>query len=189
MKALLIFSGLIILSLSTMSYPTPAVATNLINNKTVRDLSQDDSFVKTLIEVYTIQTRIMETNSAGLMKQASIGDLTNTEQEMLAKNLGFHDYATLNESFNKIGNSMLALKNKYAELNDQSNSSAVIHAAILKLIDQGKITIQKNTNTSACLCALYAAILNCLKTSANCTALHSCLCAAYAAYLLCGQNR
>ena len=185
MKALLIFGGLIIISLSTMSYPIPAGSANRVNAKTTRDLSLDDGFVKTVIEVYTIQTRIMETNSAGLMKQAATGTLTNTGQQKLARNLGYADYVALNNSFNSIGNSIRALKNKYAELNDQAN----INVAVTKLIQQGKIRQQKNSITGACLCQLYAAILNCLKTSANCTALQTCLCAAYAQYVACGQNR
>ena len=189
MKALLIFSGLIIISLSTMSNPVPINSTKLVNNESMRDLSRDEGFVKTVREVYAIQTRILETNSAGLIKQAAIGTLTSEEQKMLAKNLGYTDYAALNESFNNLGSSILALKNKYTELNDQAISSSVISGAVVKLIEEGKITLQKNTHTGACLSQLFCAIINCIKTSWNCTALQACLCAAYVAYTTCSQNR
>ena len=175
-----------LVSLFTNATPSNLNSIKLVSNNNLPDLSQDKDFVKATIEIYTIQTRIIETNSAELIRQAANGTLTDAEKNLLASNLGYIDYSALNNSFNNLGNSILALKNKYAELNDQVTTTTLINTSINKLAQEGKINV-KNT-TGVCFWQLICAIFNCIHTSCNWADLYACLCAAYVDYKACVNN-
>ena len=186
MKAFLIIGAMFLVSLFTSATPSNLNSIKLVSNNNLPDLSQDKDFVKAAMEIYAIQSMILETNSVELIRQAASGTLTDAEKNKLAVSLGFNDYAALNNSFNSIGNSVLALKNKYAELNDQVTTPTLINTSINKLAQEGKINV-KNT-TGVCFWQLICAIFNCIHTSCNWADLHACLCAAYVDYKACVNN-
>ena len=187
MKALFIICVLFVATLLSNATPSNLNSIKLVSNNNLPDLSQDKDFVKATIEIYTIQTRIIETNSTELIRQAAKGTLTDAEKNKLAVNLGFSDYAALNNSFNNIGTSVQALKNKYAELNDQSTTNSLVTASVNKLAQEGKINV-KNATGGVCFWQLICAIFNCIHTSCSWADFQACLCTAYAAYTTCVNN-
>ena len=162
MKTLSFLLASFFLCMSTIAGPINSNFIKVGNDKTLPDLSKDENFVKSVNEIFSLQVHITESNSP----------------------------AILNNSFNKIGISILALKNKYAALNDNANASLIINAAIDKLVQQGRIT-NLNSNYSStdlvCLRQFYTAIVICLKTSANYTAFGDCVREAYAQFVACVQ--
>ena len=183
MKILLFIAAICFAGMSSTASPGPLNSMQVANPAILPDLSQDVEFINTVIKVYSLQSRILETNSAGLIQRAESGTLSKAEEESLAVNLGFVDYRALNNSFNSIGISVLALKNKYSGMNEVMITTTIINAAIGKLADEGRIQFTGKSN--ACLCALYNAIYTCFKTSADCTQIGICVRAAYAQYAAC----
>ena len=183
MKALLIICALFVASLFTNATPSNLNSKKLVTYN-LPDLSQDKDFVKAAVEIYTIQTRIIETNSVALMRKSANGTLTDAEKNTLATNLGYTDYTELNNSFSSVGKSLVALKNKYAGLNDQATSASLIKSSVNKLSQEGNISA-KNATCNPCFWQLLCGIINCIHNSDNCAELQACLCAAFAAYTQC----
>ena len=187
MKALLIVGALFFVSLSTIATPYNVNSTKVVV-KEMPDLSQDKNFIKAVIELYTIQARVIETNSSNLMRKAANNTLTEEEKNSLAKNLGYSDYTTFNNSFENLGNSILSLKNKYSELNNEATASVLLNNSVNKLAQEGTVTI-KSTPIGVCFWQLLCSIFSCVHTSCSWAELRECLCEAYADYKACNTPR
>jgi hypothetical protein len=186
MKALLIIGAMFLVNLFSNATPLNLNSIKLVSNNNLPDLSQDKDFVKTAIEIYSIQARIIETNSTGLMRQVASGKLTDAEKNKLAVNLGYTDYAALNNTFNAIGKSIQDLKNKYTGLNDKAITGSLINTSVNKMAQDGKINVK--STWGVCFWQLICAIFNCIHNSDTCAELQACLCAAFAGYTACANN-
>jgi hypothetical protein len=148
--------------LTTIGNPVYSNLLQPVNEKELPDLSKDKIFIKLTNEIFSLQ---------------------HSNDEM--------NFAERNSSFNKIGIAVLALKNKYAALNDEVRASSMINVAIDKLVQQGTITKLNgnySNNNFACLRELLKTVINCLKTSGTRAALEDCVSEAYAQYVVCSSN-
>jgi hypothetical protein len=102
-----------------------------------------------------------------LSKDAIFIKLTNEILSEQSKN---------NSSFNNIGIAVLALKNKYAALNDKACASSMINAALDKMYGKSNF---------ACHRELLKAVINCIKTSTDRATLSDCVREAYAEFVVC----
>jgi hypothetical protein len=185
MKSIKILLAVCFICLLTSSRPVYNNSNVSSSFKSLTDLSSDDVFVSTVNDLLAVQAKIFATNSEELMIRSAQGTLTEPEKNILAVNLGYSDYAAMDNSLFRIGSSILALKNKYAELNNESTSASVIKLSIDRMEAQGKISNTGSAIIHQCLRQLYAAIVSCIKNSQTHQQLIMCLQAAYAQFNVC----
>jgi hypothetical protein len=185
MKSVKILLALCCIFLLTSSRPVYNNSNEISSFKTLTDLSGDDVFVSTVNDLLAVQAKIFAANSAELMIRNAQGTLTEAEKNILAVNLGYADYKAMNNSLFSIGSSILALKNKYAELNNESTSASVIKFSIDRMQQEGKIRNAVGIDIHECFRQLYAAIVSCIKNSQTRQQFILCIQAAYAQFNVC----
>ena len=185
MKLPLIIGTLFLFSLSASALPASYPPT-IITGTELPDISRDNDFIRTVNQVFAFQSRIVKTNSAVLLTKSVDGTISATEKRTLATNLGYADYASLNTALDNIGLSMLSLKSRYTELDEQAMAATVINTSIDRLINEGKITgLYHGGTPNPCLRDLYKDLFYCLKSAGDCVRLNVCLRAAYMKYTTC----
>ncbi len=116
MKALSILLVSFFACLTIIASPVNNNLIKPVYDKTLPDLSKDESFIKSVNEIILLQTQLNKTNSNESLKT----------------------------SFINIGISIMALKNKYEALNDNASATIMINAGIDKLVNQGRIEKSNN---------------------------------------------
>lgn len=185
MKSVKILLAVCFVFLLTSSRPVYNHSNEISSSKSLPDLSRDEIFVNSVNDILAIQAKISATNSERLIIQNTQGTLTEAEKNTLATNLGYADYAAMNNSLLSIGSSMLALTNRYPELNNETASASVIKLSVDKMQSGGKLINPAGTAIHECLRQLYAAVVACFKNSRTHQQLILCLQAAYAQFNAC----
>ncbi|HUR11208.1 MAG TPA: hypothetical protein VM012_07555 [Flavitalea sp.] len=183
MKLLLLAGTLFLVSLSTNAFPfRSAFSTTTLTI----DICKDKDFIRIVNDVFTIQARIIETNSTSLMAKSVAGTINETEKKLLAAKLGYSSYTIMNKCLDGIGMSVSALKNKYTILNNQSSADLLITTSIDNLITEGKISgLNTGGTNNVCLTQLFKDICSCIQAGGYCTLLSDCVKAAYVKYNTC----